>query len=823
MLEDLHQSPRPAYSLVGALLLLPTVACGPSIVVLGEYTDTDLGSSGTGGDASETAADSGSGGETEPGCVEDCDPDFAINHVSGQNFAGQQVSRLGNLVCDGPGCPESVNPQTAEGETIEDCLGLDEAQASVLGAEEYCRLSASWLPVAIEVGFETPVDRSSFEQVRSRLDDPTEEEPYYWHSEVVEVHGPGTAFGGAFVPGSLSAPDRQTSVVNETCAARLSALGVPWTEGELETLCVGTWDDDGVLRPLRMDPAMVFAPVEGMLTTTVGSSCDFPESGPDNCCSACDRILGPAVARYGVDATGNRRNANEGSAIPCTVGNDPLVQCRDLVLSVDRDDEPFHSYRYAWDGAEQTWPLPRYDKLRQTHPDDRPAALVSPGAACSSASDCANGQACIGTNDSGDTCSAGDSCSDRTCQPEWFGTCESGAGGTGWCVDRRFSSRGAGACLAADTDFAHGSAGDRLAECDGNGDGVLSSSECCDPALGGGPGCDPLYQSGVAPVPRYDRHPDLAPLGGCVCEAGQPDACAEVVDAFCEAPLGSGSDPGPESSAGDYAVPIVHSRGGVRGDETDATLEIRLANLGNLWRAAAESCAEARGLIGRRTAADGWVANEAFFPELVEDHDLAMCSGSTYRLVFAESDEPDHVRSAASGTLDGRSELVIETAQFRIAPGSLWPTDDLVIGACDELSVTLSNRFDPGPDNVAKLQLRVGSPQGPVVAGGAGCDPLASPAEVAAGTIPCMSIDHKNAMIGELTGFVDPTIHGQVLQPGTTYFVVLPGLADVGQMSDPEAYAAAFHDACGMPLIVGDTPEQLELSQLSFTVDEDCP
>ena len=68
--------------------------------------------------------------------------------------------------------------------------------------------------------------------------------------------------------------------------------------------------------------------------------------------------------------------------------------------------------------------------------------------------------------------------------------------------------------------------------------------------------------------------------------------------------------------------------------------------------------------------------------------------------------------------------------------------------------------------------------------------------------------------------YVDESIHGQVLQPGTTYYVVLPGLADIAQMADAEAYAAAFHDVCGMPLIVGDTAEELALSELSFTVEE---
>ena len=98
---------------------------------------------------------------------------------------------------------------------------------------------------------------------------------------------------------------------------------------------------------------------------------------------------------------------------------------------------------------------------------------------------------------------------------------------------------------------------ERLAQCDANEDSWLEPSECCDPALGGAPGCDPYMQPGLSPVARHDRHPMFGPEGACACEEGQPDACADAIDAWCEAPLGSGSDPGPESPAGSYAVPLV--------------------------------------------------------------------------------------------------------------------------------------------------------------------------------------------------------------------------------------------------------------------------
>ena len=69
---------------------------------------------------------------------------------------------------------------------------------------------------------------------------------------------------------------------------------------------------------------------------------------------------------------------------------------------------------------------------------------------------------------------------------------------------------------------------------------------------------------------------------------------------------------------------------------------------------------------------------------------------------------------------------------------------------------------------------------------------------------------------------IDADVHGPVLVPGTTYRLVVPGLESIEQMADPELYAAAFHDACGMPLVVGNTPEQQASAQQSFVVDGPC-
>lgn len=813
----MRNAPRhapPIRCITGALLLLPALGCVAGEGLLGEYSDTDVGT-GTG----EGSADESSG--AAPGCEVDCDPNFAVALLSAHNYALQDVHLPGDATCVGPSCPEAVSLAGIGGGPVEPCATSAAALASPLGPEEHCRFAAGRLTGVVDVAFTTPVERSSFELVRARLDDETQTEPYLWYPDVVEVRGPGTSFRGRFEPGANGyEPARLIEVVNETCAARLTALGIPWAPGELEALCVGTWNDGGVLRPLAQEPSMVLTPYAGQLSTRHGSSCDTPESGPDTCCSACDLMLGPGVARYGVDAAGNRRNVNEGTAIACDPELDALVQCRDLVLDVERD--PSAEYTYAWDGAPQAWPLPLYDKLRETHPDDRPAGLEPPGAACTTVNDCEAGQDCIGTDAAGQACSEGADCVARTCRPEWFGACQVTTTGGASCVDRRFAANGTGACLAAAVDFDDGDAGDRLSQCDANADGQLLASECCDPALGGGPGCDPFHQPGVTALARYDRHDDASPQASCACDEDQPASCAEIVDAWCEPPLGSASDPGPDSPAGDFAAPIVTRLGGVRWDETNLRLRMLLADLGSVPRAPVEACAEARGLVGERSPADGWLANAQYSPERLADHDLALCSGSTYELVFAESDAEHHVRSAAQGTLDGRSVHVVETSQFRVVPGSIVSVSaGDTLESCETVALSLSNRHDPSEANVRKLELHEGAPDGPLVAGGPGCDPLADTAAVAAGVIPCLTIDHGEPP-GQLAFFVNEAIHGPVLQPGVTYFAVLPGLADVEQMADAEAYAAAFHDVCGMPLVVGDTPEELALWELGFTVVASC-
>ncbi|MGH1345604.1 MAG: hypothetical protein ACRBN8_28830 [Nannocystales bacterium] len=803
MAHLIRLSPRFARPILGVLLLSPSPCCTPD-VSLGDYTGSDGDSDDGGSGAGSTGMETGSGTDTD--CGEACSEDFAVAYLSAVNYASLEIFRRGEALCEGAQCPEQTEP--LDGVPFEECTESEAALMSPLGVEEFCRFSAVWLESRLSVGFTVELERESFERTRPRLEDETAQEAYAWFPEVVSLVGPGTAYRGDVLAVGAGARNVQTSVVNEACIERLDAQGVPWSVDDLEVLCEGTWMDGGVLRPLRTRPQMEFWPNSGRTSRVTGNSCVSPGEGPDTCCTACEYALGPGVARYGVDGS-QRRAIAQGTALSCDEGGDALVQCRDLVFDVARDDGL--ELTYEWEGSSGPWPLPLYDKLRETHPDDRPAGLVAPGLACAEDDSCAAGQRCYGVNAQGEACSAGEDCTQRTCQPAWFGRCEVAADGGGRCVDTRFDAQGTGAC------FVRGDTQDRLSTCDSDFNGIMTAAECCDPALGSPDDCDPHEQSGVEPIARFDRDTGLSPIAQCVCEEGQPDTCATVVQGWCEAPIGTGSEPGPDARAGQYAAPTVVAQGGVRWDEEQRHVDVNIANTGNMERAQVERCAWASFLIDERTASDGWVANESFTAELQEDHDLALCSGSSYRVDFAGPSSEHHVRSMAGNTLEGRSSFVFETAQMRVAPNSLFPTDNLQIGSCDDLSVRFSSRLDPGPRNLAKLEIRGGAPDGPLVAGGLGCSPTATPEEVAAGTIPCLSTSVE-AFVGILHFEIDESIHGQVLQPGETYAVVLPGLDNIEQMADPERYAAAIHDACGMPLIL----EGSDAEWLVFTVDGAC-
>ena len=256
------------------LLLLPACTIGPGIIGDATESDTDpVTSDGTDGtDGTDTDCPTG-----------ECDAELAVAALGGVNYYNRPFVLHGTDTCDGPSCPPLVSPTPSPDGLITRCQDTEEAQQAPEGVEEYCRFAAHFA-YGLYIGMAGSLDRSSYELVRPNPEDPGQEQPYLWFSDVVRIEGPGTAFRGDYHRGDVEAPDVVTVVHNESCAARLDALGIPWTEDELETLCVGTWDDGGQLRPLRMAPSMTFENPEGLLRSDAGRSCDTPDSGPDTCC-----------------------------------------------------------------------------------------------------------------------------------------------------------------------------------------------------------------------------------------------------------------------------------------------------------------------------------------------------------------------------------------------------------------------------------------------------------------------------------------------------------------------------------------------------------
>ena len=372
------------------------------------------------------------------------------------------------------------------------------------------------------------------------------------------------------------------------------------------------------------------------------------------------------------------------------------------MAEVDRRDELVR-HRYTWDGCLSDWPLPLEDRLRQTHPDDRPAASDIVGDSCSSSDECESGLECIGVDAEGSACTDGDDCGDRECRLEWFGDCQETEAGDSFCVDRRFRLAAAPACYIAEQDFEGGGmeqpAAARLAECGVTADGMLTTEACCQDALGNEASCDPFFQSGVRPVELFDRSPGMGPPE-CICDESQTAFCEPLVEELCAPPVGDGTDPAGGSPAGTYAYREVRRRGGTRFSEELGGFELRLASLGSVTRGGAEACAEARGTIDEQGPDETWLAHAGFIPELDRNYSVAMCSGQTYSLFFAGPEDPEHLRSTGGETLAGKQRYTIETSDFLVNPGSGFPTDNLNISACDSFSIRTSNAFDLSVDNL---------------------------------------------------------------------------------------------------------------------------
>jgi Thrombospondin type 3 repeat len=834
------------------------------------------------------------------GCIEDsdcgiCDPDnLLLESISGINYGARKVHLL-NPECEGSDCPGDFNSGSYFIEEIGPCEETEEALASPRGAEEYCKISPLVTAFGIEFVFNNLLDPTSIELVRKRPDNPQLFEVYDWKHRVLEIEGPITRFNGDFKKGATEAPDLITRLVNLSCIDNLRAEGQGFGHEDYEdpdTNPCNAVGPNGL--PRKMQAAGTFTSYSGRWTIS-GSSCDTPDEGPDTCCSRCDYLLSTSVAKYGLtgpapegasfedlQGAGLLRNANAGTAIQCDTVGDKYAQCAGFVPWADRSEQEI-PYRYFWDCNPETDPacepkpygLPYYDQLRETFPTDRPEFLERRNASCVDTSQCRSptghdlpGTDCVGRTADGMACNPAvdENCTNGKCVAEWFVTCASNTDTIGdvdpttetvdgYCVDKRYSDRGAAACLRTAAAFdalcdENGNncqtapANTRLAFCDHNEDGTLIASECCQESLQSGlenastEACDPFFQN-VSPVEIFDRNETLPePTKNCICPAGgtrygdvKDDAeCADSIRVGCfeaEDIRNNGDDArAREERANQYAVKFVSRVGGVVYDPAIKGFEWRPADVGGVPRADIEACAEARGLIEERTIEDGWRANDAFTTENVEDFDRGLCSGSEYTIQFqVPADDGQYVVDKVGNTLAGKSTYTFQTPEFHVEPGSGFPSDNLRIGACNDFSLRFSNKYDMSPENLIKLEIRRIDPARTypddvveVVAGGVGCARTQEALDANDSLVPCLTLDVANQGIGELGVEIDPTVFGPVLQTGATYRLWAPGLERRADMNDPALYRAAFWDVCGMPLITGGASEPDFL--YDFTIDE---
>lgn len=827
-------------------------------------------------------------------CIRDtdcgiCDPDkLILESISGVNYASKKIHVLGPT-CTGDRCPGTVNSGSYFVEDIGPCEESDEAKASPRGAEEYCRISPLVVAFGIEFVFNNLLEPTSVELVRKRPDQPKLFEVYDWKTDILDIVGPTTRYNGDFNKGTGDAPDVVSRLVNLACVDNLADAGVPFDHTSYENPatnpCNTTREVDGELLPMKMRVGTDDAKLVSFrgLWTAGSNSCDTPQEGFDSCCSECDYLLSVRVNKYGLDGSGNPRvpkgdnpgGAGDGAITCDATAGDPLIECKNFVVDVDRQDEDF-SYTYYWScepgtpGCKaETFQVPWSDKIRETHPDQRPAHLENLTSKCNTTQECRDvhgldGTVCMGSLPSGDSCVVGidPECTEGACRAQWFVTCaanpDTTGGDTGYCIDRRFSDAGAGACFFTNSSF-QGQCNEEGENCDDfkntllgacnseTNDTVLTASECCQDSLGGdvdeavaGVQCDPFYQANVKPIPLYGRSDKLPEnTRNCICEDNPDDVCKAVVDAACRDDAGKIR---PERE-GEYAVMFVERRGGVVYDPAIKGVEYRPADLGGIPRADIESCAEGRGIIGKRNRHEGWRENDAFLGESFEDFDRAMCSGSEYTVTFATPGEGEYIKDKVGNTLEGKNEYAFRTSEFHVVPDSGFPTDNLRIGACDSFGLRFSNKYDMSPENLRKIQIVRVDPGDPmdktddVIIGAPGCDDINIPVAGGSNCVstsderdgdgdgepdpcspPCLTVNVADQATGGLAVGIDPAEFGPVLDVDSTYRVLVPGLGKRDDMADGGAYQASFWDACGMPLVLGGASEPDFLYQFKIDV-----
>ncbi len=732
------------------------------------------------------------------GCIEDtdcgiCDPNnLFLESLAGVNYRSDKIHVL-NPTCEGEACPAPISSGSYFIDEIIECEQTEAAQQSA-NASEYCKLSPLITDSGLEFIFNNLLDATSIELVRKRPDNPQLFEVYDWKTDVLELRGPITRFNGDYARGRGDEADTISRLVNLSCVDNLRDEGVGFTFEDYADPTTNPCNtiDATTGRPMKMRMDGTIKAARGLWTAT-GNSCASPQEGPDTCCNYCDHLLSTKIERYGVDEAGAPRSPNPGTfapdgsafadAIACggvdesgsTI--DPFATCTDFVPSVDRSDEE-QSWSYAWcapgtSGPDcalevQSFALPLFDKLRETHPDQRPRGLENRDARCTTTADCSEthgltGTQCIGTHAQTETACLPEayddgSCQDAVCRPEWMVQCryndETTGTDTAYCQDRRFATLGTAAChevtdavedvsmfgppgpngagfsvgCGVDGTNCEGQAGGgaELAFADWNENGRLTAQEACQASLyggnapEGGPGfaCDPYYQSNLRPKPLYERDENLPdPTHSCICPEGdgnleihqaalEDDGCFEAVSRGC---FDADGEPVP-GRAGQYAVKFVARFGGIVYDPAVKGFEWEPADRGGIPRADIENCAENNTdrLIGALNRHDGWRAADTSVPENFEDYDRAMCSGQTYTIVFAEPGNDDGLPSVVDkrgNSLAGRAVYTFETPQFHVRPDSGTPTDNLQVSACRPFTLGFSNKYDSSPENTEKLQI----------------------------------------------------------------------------------------------------------------------
>lgn len=813
-------------------------------------------------------------------CVSDpdcgvCDPDnLYLQSIAGVNYAGKIVKLLGPQ-CEGAECPPEITSGQYFVEKVIPCIETDEAIESGRGVDEWCKVSPLVVDSGLQFIFNNLLDPTSVELTRKQPANPQLLEVFDWKTHIVHLEGPITRFNGDYLPGATQTrPDTIERSTNLACIENLAAQGEAYDHTIDPTVCDGTFKaKDGKIWPLKTSVSRKNADGEDVspkIDTYDGETdvrrqsqaCTTPQSGADTCCDACDYELSVNVWKYGASADGDP--VSFGSATTCDPDGDKYSACKDFRPFVDRTEE-VRRYDYAFGGEKMPadgWRLPLQDKLRETHPDKRPGDLEQKTVPCTQDADCTSedaanlaGMECVGEREgSGEACAIGDDCVNKKCVAEWFVDCRADTATTGpegYCVDARWSGQGTAACFYNDkayyvcvdtatcadeteskSRYQSGGSNSRFAYADANTNGKIEAIEGCrDPSTGKktGDACDPLSQSWVKPIQRYDRKETLpTATRNCVCTDEPAEGCSEVVAELCRVD-GDASKPIREDREGQYAMKFVTRTGGVIYDPAVKGVLFAPADLGLMTRSLVENCSAARANgAGGLSIKDGWRANDNG-AEIAANYDKAMCSSSTYRVKFNTEEDAaksavEYLKDKVGNTLKGRSEYVLRTPDFHVIPGSGFPTDNLRIGACDDFEIRFSNKFDMSEFNLKKLEIHeITNDEARkdlgLVAGGIDC---AEDPDVDSG-VPCLTVNIRDQEIGAVRVSIDTQRYGaDVLKATRRYRLVVPGVsvpADVYAklkddenavrdyfFSNPDEYKRAFWDACGMPLVTGMPP-----------------